>query len=271
MVILSVLISLLVSAVSAQTFIYRGGMVYRYNKLKNQWSPLHEGDTLKATDYIKSKNIFTLEEIPEKWYERYNPFHINRCITYIAYPKGTYLNSKLVEFKRTFTGIQEGRINQSAQSAKKSAFLNHLSWIYQKRYNDSVPSVDIIVEINRSDQCIDRISISDSIKFTLINKNDINQYIYLLWKDKVWKLWNWNKEKRAGIRLSRYSCYSIRTGFSAKYNVPKDLLFICSSKELDDAELKSFETNSNIVPKYDDEYNQSKGYSFIVKPITSIH
>lgn len=268
------LLALIPLLLSAQSFILRAGNeVYQYDKTQKRWSsnPLPIGTPLKKNDYIKSKTKFTLEVVPDEWYKEYNPFYINSCYTYIAYPNGVRLDSKLTEFNNTADRIPESKVTQGASDDK--AFLSHLSWAYcecTKKtiscFEDSSSSVDVILA--SSNRLLDSISISDSLRITLINKNDYNVFIYILWKDNKWMLWDWDVKNNLGIRLSDLSCYSQTIKFD-KYTGEQNLFFIFSKEELNGNLLKSF--SSEIVPKYDEHYSQPQGYSYIVKRIITTY
>lgn len=281
-----ILLALVPLLLSAQSYILRGGpKVYRYEKAQKRWSPnpLPLGTRLESNDYIISETNFTLEVLPDdgfvkKFIAKWNPLHKNSCVTYIAYPRETYpkgvrLSSNLTEFKNTAKAIRSGVTYQGAMSLpiNNSAFLSHLSWAYNECIKDpvsciedSTSSVDVILV--SSSLRLDSISVSasDSLKMTLINKNDYNVYVYVLWKDNKWMLWDWDKKNVVAYRLSPFSCYSQTINFD-NFIGEQDLFFVFSQKELDDKVLKSF--NYDIVPCCEENYKQSRGYSYTVKRI----
>ena len=274
------LLALIPLLLSAQSYILRGGpKVYRYEKAQKRWStnPLPLGTQLNNSDFITSETNFTLEVLPvtviDKIKAQVNPFHTNSCITYIAYPRTKYpqgvrLSSNLTKFNRTAKYIRGGYVPQGVND---KVFLSHLSWAYHECIKepkscieDSTSSVDVI--LTSSSLCLDSISVSDSLKITLINKNDYNIFVYVLWKDKKWILWDWDEKEVVANRLSAFSCYSQTVKFD-DYIGEQELLFIFSKDELNDKLLKSF--NSDIVPQCEVRYSQSKGYSYAVKRIVT--
>ncbi len=285
------LLALIPLLLSAQSYILRSGpKVYRYDKIQKSWSPrpLPLGTRLESNDYIISETNFTLEVLPNdddfvnKWIAKLNPLHKNSCITYIAYPRETYpkgvrLSSNLTKFKNTAKSISLGVTYQGviSLSINNNAFLSHLSWTYDKCIKDptscvedSTSSVDVI--LSSSSFRLDSISVSasDSLEITLINKRDCNVFVYVLWKDNKWMLWDWDKKGVVAYRLSPFSCYSQTIKFD-NFVGEQDLFFVFSKEELKDCLLKKF--NSDVIPQYQERYSQSKGYSYTVKRIITTH
>lgn len=187
--------------VFGQSFKLISGEVYKYDLNKGDWSsqPLEKGALLSYNDSIKALTPFQIE-VPKEYSKYFNNekfYTTNRC------EKGTRLTNALRQKTDQYIFIPSNTITMGDPDSIR----HYLAWILNNTDNTFQSNISAELFDSNTWKPInenDNVSLNTPIQLTISNLNDKDVYIYILWKDIIWKPY-WEKYPDGHFRISEYS------------------------------------------------------------------